>query len=118
MRFRCPYCRSVQELTPPIEPGCKVRCDNCQRFFQWSRDLVTPYCYACLSEDVAVYLKIPRLGFVYACNDHGDVLHEFWLLPMIKLTAASRNHAREYDRSPSGSNTPGGIYARKHVAGK
>lgn len=116
MLFHCPLCASIQEITPPIDSSWTVQCADCRKTFKWSNELIVPYCYACLSEDVAVFLQTP-IGLVFGCLEHGENVSEFWLLPMIKFTAASGNHARQYDGSPSGSG-PGGNNVKKRAAGK
>jgi hypothetical protein len=117
MRFHCPLCDSVQIITTPVDPSWKVQCAECRKAFQWSNDLIVPYCYACESEEVTTYHKTP-IGTVFACAEHSAHLGDFWLLPMIKFGVTSGNHARQYDGSPSGSSGGGGTHVKRQSAGK
>ena len=68
---------------------------------------MTPYCYACRSEEVTAWIETP-LGCVFGCAEHAEVLPGFWLLPQIHFNAETAgNQARQHDGGTGKNGGPG-----------
>lgn len=63
-------------------------------------------CYACDSPAIG-YVATPNWA-IYSCAEHAEDANGYWLLPQIKITAASTHHARQYSGNLSDHPGSGG----------
>lgn len=101
MIFYCPHCAGCLEMEmDDYVPSKRIKCpyDACQAIFACSE--ILPYCYACGSLEIVAWIPIPKLGWLYGCQEHAANLKEFWLLSWIQFSIASAQHAREWSGGP------------------